>query len=67
MKSSAREQLSEQVREARRLLAERAPYYTDADKEALEVMTDRAERALEGKNDVPFTRNREFYYVPGKL
>lgn len=61
MDKSARETLQERVEEAQQLLKQRAMYYTDADKEALEVMLRRAELALEGKNEVPFTRNREFY------
>lgn len=61
MNKYAKEKLQELVKESRQLLENRGMYFTDADKEALEVMIHRGELALEGKNKVPFTRNREFY------
>ncbi|ACT00641.1 heparinase II/III domain-containing protein [Paenibacillus sp. JDR-2] len=55
-----REQLKELVDQAIHLLVSEGNYYTDGAKLALMDMVKAAEQALQGQEQVPFIRNREF-------
>lgn len=50
------------IEEARKLLEAEGCYYTDGAKLALLDMLRLAEKALAGEGEIPFIRNREFYY-----
>lgn len=54
------ELLIELVNRAKFLLSAESDYYTDGAKLALTDMVESAEKALEGSEQIPFVRNREF-------
>ncbi len=56
-----REKLQALANRAAELLETRGRYYTDGAKLAIKEMLQAAQRALDGKDGLPFKRNREFY------